>query len=640
MLTKKTMSAVDIRSCVKELQELVDGRINKIYHSGNEIRIKIHAERRFDLLIEAGKRIHLTRFAREIKIPSSFAMLLRKHLEGGRIKKIEQYDFDRIVVIEVQRGDETKFLIAELFLKGNIILADSEMNIIMALKKLRPGLRYQFPEERVNPENILDRLQEILENEEIVKVLATKGGLGGLFAEEVCIRSGIEKKKPADELTKQEIEKLKESIVLTYTPLFDEKFNPHIVTKNNEYVDVLPFDLEYYSTFEKKYFTTFNEALDEFYSKWIVTEEKKDVSIQKLKKRLEKQLEAKENFEKELKLMKETGDTIYENYQTIEEIMNAFKSARKSMSWDEISKKIAEKKKEKESGLISLVKSLNPAENTVTISINGKKIVLNLDKSIPQIADEYYEKAKKIKRKLEGLIPAIKETKKAIESEDSIKRYSSSMRIVRKREWFERFRWFITSEGFLVIGGRNARMNSEIVSKYMESNDLFFHTQSPGAPVTVIKRGQEAGEKSIIEAAQFAATYSSLWKESKYSGEVYYVKPEQVKKAAKAGEYLAKGSFYIEGKRNYLSVGLSCAVGVEIENLRVLGGPLSAVENRCDYYVEIEIGDRSHNEIAIEIAAKLTEMAKEEEKHIVKSIATPDEIMKFLPPGKSRIKET
>ncbi|HID43413.1 MAG TPA: DUF814 domain-containing protein, partial [Archaeoglobaceae archaeon] len=288
----------------------------------------------------------------------------------------------------------------------------------------------------------------------------------------------------------------------------------------------------------------------------------------------------------------------------------------------------------------SLVKSLNPAENTVTISINGKKIVLNLDKSIPQIADEYYEKAKKIKRKLEGLIPAIEETKKAIESEGSIKRYSSSMRIVRKREWFERFRWFITSEGFLVIGGRNASMNSEIVSKYMESNDLFFHTQSPGAPVTVIKRGQEAGEKSIIEAAQFAATYSSLWKESKYSGEVYYVKPEQVKKAAKAGEYLAKGSFYIEGKRNYLSVGLSCAVGVEIENLRVLGGPLSAVENRCDYYVEIEIGDRSHNEIAIEIAAKLTEMAKEEEKHIVKSIATPDEIMKFLPPGKSRIKET
>ncbi|HID42205.1 MAG TPA: fibronectin-binding domain-containing protein, partial [Archaeoglobaceae archaeon] len=333
MLTKKTMSAVDIWSCVKELQELVDGRINKIYHSGNEIRIKIHAERRFDLLIEAGKRIHLTRFARETKIPSSFAMLLRKHLEGGRIKKIEQYDFDRIVVIEVQRGDETKFLIAELFLKGNIILADSEMNIIMALKKLRPGLRYQFPEERVNPENILDRLQEILENEEVVKVLATKGGLGGLFAEEICIKSGINKKKNANELGGEEIDKIKESIRSTYSPLFSGKLKPHIVVSDNKYVDVLPFELEYYSDFDKKYFPTLNDALDEFYSKEITTE-KKDVSIQKLKKRLEKQLEAKENFEKELKLMKETGDTIYENYQTIEEIMNAFKSARKSMSWD------------------------------------------------------------------------------------------------------------------------------------------------------------------------------------------------------------------------------------------------------------------------------------------------------------------
>jgi len=618
---------------------LIGGKINKIYHYGDEIRIKIHSEGRFDLLIEAGKRIHLTRFAREIKIPSSFAMLLRKHLEGGRIKKIEQYDFDRIVIIEVQRRDEKKFLIAELFLKGNIILADSEMNIIMALKKLKPGRKYQFPDERINAENILERFDEILENREIVKVLATKGGLGGLFAEEICIKSGIDKKKNANELSGEEIDKIKESIKSTYSPLFNGKLKPHIVVSDNKYVDVLPFELEYYSDFDKKYFPTFNDALDEFYSKEITTEEKEDVSIQKLKKRLEKQLEAKENFEKELKLLKETGDAIYENYQTIEEIMNAFINARKKMSWDEIIREV--KKKKKKTGLISLIESLNPAENTVTVNIQGKKIVLDLGKSIPQIADEYYEKAKKIKKKLEGLLPAIEETKKAIEKGTELgkHKYTSPMRIVRKREWFEKFRWFITSEGFLVIEGRNARMNSEIVSKYMESKDLFLHTQSPGAPVTVIKRGQEAGEKSIIEAAQFAATYSSLWKESKYSGEVYYVKPEQVKRAAKAGEYLAKGSFYIEGRRNYLSVKLSCGIGVEIENLRVLGGPLSAVENYCDYIVEIEIGDRSHNEIALEIASKLFEMAKEDEKHIVKSIATPDEIMKFLPPGKSRIKE-
>jgi hypothetical protein len=173
----------------------------------------------------------------------------------------------------------------------------------------------------------------------------------------------------------------------------------------------------------------------------------------------------------------------------------------------------------------------------------------------------------------------------------------------------------------------------------MESRDLFFHTQTPGAPVTIIKNGQDAGEKSLVETAQFAATYSALWKEGKYSGEVYYVRPEQVKKAAKHGEYLPKGSFYIEGKRNYIDVALSCAIGIEIEKLRVLGGPLSAIKKYCDYFVEIEIGSKSHNEIAAEITSKLVEMAGDEEKHIIKGIASPDEIMKFLPPGKSRIKK-
>jgi len=181
-------------------------------------------------------------------------------------------------------------------------------------------------------------------------------------------------------------------------------------------------------------------------------------------------------------------------------------------------------------------------------------------------------------------------------------------------------------------------MNEEIVSKHLESRDLFFHTQTPGAPAVILKVGQEAGEISIREAAEFAATYSALWKEEKHAGEVYYVLPEQVSKTAKPGEYLPKGSFYITGKRNYLTVELNCAIGVDLESLRVIGGPVTAVKNQADYYVELEIGGKEHNELGVEIARKLLEMAGEE-KHIVRAVATPDEIMKFLPPGRARIKE-
>jgi hypothetical protein len=155
----------------------------------------------------------------------------------------------------------------------------------------------------------------------------------------------------------------------------------------------------------------------------------------------------------------------------------------------------------------------------------------------------------------------------------------------------------------------------------------------------VLKKGVEAGEESKLEAAQFAATYSSLWKEGKYSGEVYYVLPEQVKRSAKAGEYLPKGSFYIEGKRNYVSASVSCAIGVDLKNLMIHGGPLNAVKKHCDYFVELDVGNETPNELSIRIASKLISMAKEDEKHLVRAIVTPDEVMKFLPPGRSRMKE-
>lgn len=644
----KSMSSVDIRFCLKELQILIDGKINKIYHKGNEIRIKIYAGERYDLFIEAGIRIHLTRFAREIKLPSSFAMLLRKHLEGGRIREIKQHDFDRIVVITVERGGLTNHLIVELFAKGNIVLVNSEMNIIMALKRLRRGSTYPFPEIRINPENILEDFSSIIEDNDIVKVLAINGGLGGLYSEEICLRSGIDKNKNAKDLSNDEVQRIISSIKDTFYPVYniDEwVVEPHIVLDNEEYIDVLPFSLEYYSDYGKKYFNTFNEALDEFYSRQVtISDKKENVELLKLEKRLEKQIEAKKVFEEESEKFKVMGDSLYENYKIVEEIMEAFRNARKNMSWDEIKSTIRERKEDiknqgAETGLINYVEAVNPAKNSITIKIGNYIYILDLGKSIPQIADEYYEKSKKIKGKLEGLLPEIERTKERIKNVDrAVKTYSSSMRLVRKREWFEKFRWFFTSEGHLVIGGRNSQMNSEIVSKYLESNDLFFHTQSPGAPATVMKEGQNAGEASIEEAAQFSASYSALWKEGRYSGEVYFVKPDQVKKAAKAGEYLPKGSFFIEGKRNYLSVEVSCAIGIDIENLRVLGGPKSAVEKLCDFFLEIEIGEVVPNKLAIEIASELYEMAGEDEKHIVKGIATPDEIMKFLPPGTSRIK--
>lgn len=623
----KQLSSFDIKACVKELKELEGGKVEKVYHHPpDEIRIRIYAGKKVDLVIEAGRRIHLTRFPKQApRIPSAFAMLLRKHLEGARVKKIEQHDFDRVVVIEFERSGEIKKLVAELFSKGNILLLNNENRVVMPLKHtVKVGEVYSFPERKEKKDD----------GREVVRVLAMSG-LGGLYAEEVCLRAGIDKKKKYPELNEEERKKIDEEIVrlMNFSP------RPQIIIENGDYIDVVPMDLLYYSKYEKKYFESFNEALDDYFSKKLAEideiESMKSEELEKLRKRLQIQEESLKRFEEEAERYRRIGDAIYENYSMVEKIIEAFRLAREKKSWDEIKEIVS-----RDERLKKVVRDVRPEKNTIVVRMGDFDVELEIKKNIHENADSYYERAKKAREKADGVKRAIEATLREMERvEEKLERkLVTSVKVRRKREWYENYRWFFTSEGFLVIGGRTAEMNEEIVSKHLESRDLFFHTQTPGAPAVILKDGQEAGEISIREAAEFAATYSALWKEEKHAGEVYYVLPEQVSKTAKPGEYLPKGSFYITGKRNYLTVELNCAIGVDLESLRVIGGPVTAVKNQADYYVELEIGGKEHNELGVEIARKLLEMAGEE-KHIVRAVATPDEIMKFLPPGRARIKE-
>lgn len=586
------MSSFDLKACVQELQKLIGGKVEKIYHyPPDEIRIKIYAKEKYDLVIEAGRRMHLTKFPKESpKFPTPFAMLLRKHLEGARIKAIEQVDFDRIVEIRFEREKEKK-LVVELFSKGNIILME-DGRVIMPLKEIRK----QTSERKTD------------EEKELVRYLATSG-LGGLYAEELCLRTGLDRKKKYLELSEEEKKIIAEEI----EKLKNFELRAQIVLKDGKYFDVVPMDLLYYRNYEKKYFESFNDALDDFYSRIAIESVEKAEELEKLESRLKIQEKTLEGYEREMRESREIADLIYANYPKIEEIIEKLRK-------NEVVEEVLKFERERKIALIRL---------------SGKDFEIDISKSVYENAEIYYERAKKVKEKIEGLKSAIEKTKEEMRKAE-LKGEKIGFTVRRKRDWFEEYRWFITSDGFVAIGGRNAKMNAEIVSRRLEAKDLFFHTQTPGAPVVVLKKGQEAPETSILETAEFAAIYSSLWKEGKHSGEVYYVKPEQVQRSAKAGEFLPKGSFYIIGERNYLTVELRCAIGVDLEKMRVIGGPVSAVKKYADYYVELEIGDVKAEELSVEIAKILAEKAGENA-YVVKAIAKPEEIAKFLPPGKSRI---
>ncbi len=95
----------------------------------------------------------------------------------------------------------------------------------------------------------------------------------------------------------------------------------------------------------------------------------------------------------------------------------------------------------------------------------------------------------------------------------------------RKRKWFEKFRWFVSSEGFLVLAGKDASTNEVLVKKHMEDNDLYCHADVYGAPHVVIKDGQKAGERTIFEACQFAVSMSRAWSQGLYSADAYWAYP-------------------------------------------------------------------------------------------------------------------
>jgi len=181
------------------------------------------------------------------------------------------------------------------------------------------------------------------------------------------------------------------------------------------------------------------------------------------------------------------------------------------------------------------------------------KIEIDPRKSVQESANDYYQKAKKIKAKIPKLKEAIKVTKQLIKEraqKQDFEQQLPDVKIERKKDWYEKFHWSMLND-YLFIAGRDTKSNTEIVKKHLEKNDLYFHSDVDGAASCVLKGGQKAPEKIKKMAAVLANSFSKAWKGGLTIADSYAVLPEQVKTAAKSGEYLTSGAFVISGKRNY-----------------------------------------------------------------------------------------
>jgi len=667
---REGLSSFDLAVLTIELTNLIlDSRVAKIYQINHKtllLKLRNPKGESMQLLIEAGKRVHLTSYEIERpRSPPSFCMALRKHLENGIIKGVSQYDFERMLEIVIRRGDQDYRLIVELFDEGNIILVGPEGKIMHALtyRRMRDrdilrGEEFKYPPKRgEDPRSIsledLGKMRD-LGKIEVVRGLTRLLGIGGFYAEEVLARSGVDKNKMSFMLSSEELSSILESIRSLVFQVESGNYMPCIfVDKDGRWVDVAPFMLKKYEGLHVIRFETFNRALDEYYAKMSVVSGVKEAEEAARRKiiSLERVLREQEENLRELKakadLYQRIGDLIFSHLHEIDSLIARIMSEKRGgRDWDEIAKTLIAEKHSSITPSIYFV-SIDPKTLSLKVSVDEEIFDLNLKMNAQQNAAEYYARAKKARDKIEGVEKAIEQTRMRIESVKAeatkiIEAAPSELRIRRRREWYEKFRWFFSSEGFLVIGGRDASTNEMLIKKYMEPHDIVFHTDIPGSPFVLIKTlGKNPTEKTVAEAAQFTASYSRAWKEQFKAVDVYWVRPEQVSKASPSGQYLSKGSFMIYGTRNYLrNVPLEISIGVKRENdgIRVIGGPLSAISKQTNFYVKIIPGKEPSGKLAKEIRDRLARMVPPDEREAVLKIPL-EEFQAFIPLGQGSISQ-
>ncbi|MBS3128132.1 DUF814 domain-containing protein [Candidatus Woesearchaeota archaeon] len=236
------------------------------------------------------------------------------------------------------------------------------------------------------------------------------------------------------------------------------------------------------------------------------------------------------------------------------------------------------------------------------------KIVLSLMKSLEENAQSYFEKAKKAKKKAEGAHTAIihweAQKKKLLQEEEKTVQKTPFQTAPKK--WYHKFRWFKTSDGFLVLGGRDATTNEIVIKKHTAKEDLVFHTDMAGSPFFVIQsEGRKISQQAIAETADATCTFSRAFQLGLSTQSVFSVQPEQVSKEAQAGEYLAKGAFMIRGKTTYVENKINLALGIT-PDYEIMAGPYEAVKQHCKTLVRIRQGKEKVSNIAKKIAKQLS----------------------------------
>ncbi len=631
---KKEMSSFDVRSVVNDMATLKDAHMDKIFQWGSNVlfRINVQGQGKRDIFFKDKKWLYMPTNKPETPItPQSFATFLRKYLDNARIGDVRQAGFDRVVTMDVLKAEHDYQIIFEMFGGGNVLLVENGkiLNCLihktMRDRSVRPGEDYIPPKPRFDPTSSpYDEFVEIMRGSasDAVRTLATGINLGGQYAEEVCARSGIDKNTKIPDLTDDNLKKLYDGMKDIVSKMMDGP-GSFLYRSKEGIEDISPIEMSIYGGMECEKYETISKAIDQYMIENAETEAEEyvDPEILKLRKRIEKQTETVEQYRQDADEYKSKADAVYANYQQITELLTVLDQQSRKLTWEKL----------KEGAMrIPFVSSIDPSNNSVTAVFDNVKIPLDYTKNIDANASDLYGKGKEIGEKAKRADDALKESIEVLNKKEAglakTKAAMANRAQPTKQFWFDRYKWFITPSGRLVIAGKDAHTNDNVVKKHLKDNDVYAHADLHGAPSTILKDGLNAPNEDLREACIYALAQSKGWVAALSDGSAYWVYTDQVSKTPQAGEFVPRGAFIIRGKRNYeYHLPMELAVGeiMHENNRKVMCAPLESMKRLSQKYFIIKPGRGKAGKTAAQMAKELQ--------------VPEEEVSRILPPGDSEI---
>jgi predicted ribosome quality control (RQC) complex YloA/Tae2 family protein len=359
--------------------------------------------------------------------------------------------------------------------------------------------------------------------------------------------------------------------------------------------------------------------------------------------------------EAKAELDRRTGNTVYAHIRELQALFDELLTWRQSGK--DLKAVVARVRAEKQKGLMpsTFFESIDNRGLTLTVSVDGLRFELHPHRTLFENASEFYERSKQTRLKMKGARNALEDSRRQLASVEANIRDAEASEHgkpaealkelkklkIKPKKWFEKFRWFFSSDGILVVAGKDAVTNEVLVKNHTSDGDVVFHADIVGAPFVVVKtETKEPSQQCLSEAAEFAAAFSRAWREGFGSVDVYWVRPEQLSKGGPSGESVGHGSFVVRGQRNWMrGVKLELAVGILRDTNNVLqfvGGPVGAVRAKAEVYAKIVPGDLPGKEL-LKLVLKVfaSKIPKELQEKIVK--ASIEELREYVPFNKGGI---